>query len=245
MKINCNKQNKDNCPKIKLKKEQMLNTLKNVGDGSTCSGKPWFYNEKVKDHFFHPRNIFKSYEDAAEFALQADGIGLVGSPACGDGMKMFVRVDRENDEVIECKYQTYGCGTAIASTSAFSEMITKNGGMKLEEALKISPKEIADYIGGIPPRKFHCSVLAHKAFREAVNDYFKKTGQNDRVKGEKVEVVDKVLKITNRDIEHAVLEGVFTFEDVQKKTKVGVHDKKCIPRVKELIEMYKKKFFDE
>lgn len=222
-----------------------IKLVKNVGDGTSCSGKPWFYSEKVKEHFFHPKNIFKTHEEAAEYALESDGIGLVGSPACGDGMKMFIKVDKENDKVIDCKWQTYGCGTAIASTSAFSVMILQDGGMKINDALKITPKDIADYIGGIPPRKFHCSVLAHKAFREAVNDYFEKSGQNDRIKGGSVKVIDRVLKITNRDIEHAVLEGATTFEAVQRKTKVGVHDKECIPRVKELIERYKRKYFGD
>ena len=139
----------------------------------------------------------------------------------------------------------HNCGTAIASTSAFSVMILQNGGIKINDALKITPKDIADYIGGIPPRKFHCSVLAHKAFREAVNDYFEKSGQKERIKGGSVKVIDKVLKVTNRDIKHAVLEGATTFEAVQRKTKVGVHDKECIPKVKELIERYKEKYFGE
>jgi len=222
---------------------KVVRKKKEFADGTTCEGKPWFYNEKVKEHFFNPKNIFKTYEEAAKYSEEADGIGLVGSPACGDGMKMFIKV--KDDRVVDCKWQTYGCGTAIASTSAFSEMVLKNGGLKIDEALKITAKDIADYIGGIPARKFHCSVLAHKAFKEAINDYFEKSGQVKRVVRGATKVIDKVLKVTDRDIEHAVLDGALTFEAVQRKTKVGVHDKECIPKVKELIEFYKDKFYGD
>ncbi len=222
-----------------------LNVLSGTGDVASASGKQWFYTDAVKEHFFSPKNIFRTQEEAIEYAKEASGIGLVGSPACGDGMKMFVKIDSSSERIVECKWQTYGCGTAIASTSAFSEMVTKYGGMTIEEAMKIKPRDIADFLGGIPPRKFHCSVLADKALKEAVNDYFEKTGQSDRIKVGKAQIVDKVLKITDRDIEHAVLEGALTFEAVQKKTKVGVHDKGCIHKVNELINFYKEKYFGD
>ncbi len=215
--------------------------LEVIGAGVSKEGKDWFYTEKVKDHFFHPRNIFRTVDEVKDF--NADGVGLVGSPACGDGMKMFVKI--EDDKVKDVRWQTYGCGTAIASTSAFSVMLLENGGLKIEEALKIKPKDIADYLGGIPPRKFHCSVLADKAFREAVNDYFKKSGQEERVVEGSAKIVDKILKITDHDIEHAVLEGAFDFEAVQKKTKAGIHDKECIPEVNRLIKVYKEKYFGD
>lgn len=198
----------------------------------------WFYTEKVKEHFFHPKNILINNEDAEEYTDKADGIGFVGSPVCGDGMKMFIKV--KDDKIVECKWQTFGCATAIASTSMFSVIIT---GMKLDDALKIGPKDIVKELGGIPARKFHCSVLADKALKEAVNDYFEKSGQPERITGKKAQVIDKVLKITDHDIEHAVLEGAMDLEAVQRKTKVGVHDKECIPKVKELIEEYKKKYY--
>lgn len=218
-----------------------MTQLEVIGDGVGHTGKDWFYTDTVKDHFFHPRNIFKTAEEVKEF--NADGVGLVGSPACGDGMKLFIKVN--DDKIVDVKWQTYGCGTAIASTSAFSVMLLENGGLSIEEALKIKPKDIADYLGGIPPRKFHCSVLADKAFREAVNDYFKKSGQLKRVVEGSAKIVDNVLKITDHDIEHAVLEGAHDLESVQKKTKVGIHDKECIPVVEELIEKYKEKYFGD
>jgi nitrogen fixation NifU-like protein len=125
-----------------------------------------------------------------------------------------------------------------------SVMVTENGGMKLDDALKISPQEIVKRLGGLPKRKIHCSVLGDKALRAAINDFFKKTKQHERVKIVGAKVVDKILKVTDKDIEEAVLEGAMTFEDVQNKTKVGVHDKSCVPEVKELIEFYKRKYFD-
>ncbi|MDP3917509.1 MAG: iron-sulfur cluster assembly scaffold protein [Nanoarchaeota archaeon] len=216
-----------------------------AGDGVSHDGKSWFYTDVVKDHFFNPRNIFKTTQEADEYAKEADGIGLVGSPACGDGMKMFIKIDKDTEKLEEVKWQTFGCGTAIASTSAYSVMLAEGNGMTVDEALKVKPKDIADYLGGIPARKFHCSVLADKAFREAVNDYYKKTGQNEKVKTDGKKIIDNVLKITDHDIEHAVLEGAMDFEAVQKKTKVGVHDKECIPMVKNLIKEYKEKYFGE
>ena len=216
----------------------------NSGDVFSHSGEQeWFYTDKVKEHFFNPRNILKIGKEVEEYS--ADGVGLVGSPACGDGMKMFIKVDRKNDKVVDLKWQTYGCGTAIASTSAFSEIIISKKGMKIDDALKIKPKDIADFLGGIPPRKFHCSVLADKAFREAVNDYFRKSDQQERIIEGSAKVIDKILKITDHDIEHAVLEGAFSLEAVQKKTKVGIHDKECLEEVEQLIRFYKEKYFGD
>ncbi|MBN1646270.1 iron-sulfur cluster assembly scaffold protein [Candidatus Woesearchaeota archaeon] len=201
----------------------------------------WFYTDIVKKHFFHPKNLLLSKKNAKEWT--ADGIGMVGSPTCGDAMKVWIRVIQEEDKITDMKWQTFGCASAIASTSMLSVMITENGGMKIEDALKIRPQDINKRLGGLPQRKFHCSVLGDKALREAINDYFKKSGQNDRVIVEGAEVIDSTLKVTDKDIEEAVLEGAHTFEEVQKKTKVGIHDKECIPKVEELIRFYKGKYF--
>lgn len=141
-------------------------------DGFSKEGCPWFYSENVKEHFFNPRNIFRTREEVE--AYESDGEGLVGSAACGDGMKMFIKVDDKTERIKDVKWQTYGCATAIASTSAFSVMLMKEKGLKIEEALKIRPKDIADYLGGLPARKFHCSVLADQAFKAAVANYFEK-----------------------------------------------------------------------
>ncbi len=201
----------------------------------------WFYTDIVKDHFFNPRNIFKTQAEVDNY--KPDGVGMVGSPACGDMMKMWIKVDKANDAITECKWQTFGCGSAIASTSMLSVMLTENGGMKLDQALHLKPQDIVKRLVDLPQRKFHCSVLGDKALRAAINDHFKKSGQLDRVVIEGAKIIDKILKITDKDIEEAVLEGAITFEDVQKKTKVGVQDKSCIPEVEQLIRFYREKFF--
>ncbi|MBS3074731.1 iron-sulfur cluster assembly scaffold protein [Candidatus Pacearchaeota archaeon] len=201
----------------------------------------WFYTDIVKDHFFNPRNLLRSDDDLKKFAH--DGYGSVGAAACGDKMDMWIKIDKENDKIIGCLFKTFGCGSAIASTSMLTVMITENGGMLIEQALKIKPQDIVKRLGDLPQRKFHCSVLGDKSLRQAINDYFRRTGQNDRIVIEGAQVVDMALKITDKDIEEAVLDGAHDFEAVQKKTKVGVHDKSCIPKVKELIEFYKQKYY--
>jgi NifU-like protein involved in Fe-S cluster formation/bacterioferritin-associated ferredoxin len=201
----------------------------------------WFYTDIVKDHFFSPRNIFRTQKEIDDY--KPDGIGMVGSPACGDMMKMWIKVDKSTDMLTECKWQTFGCGSAIASTSMLSVMLSENGGMKLEKALQLKPQDIVKRLVDLPARKFHCSVLGDKALRAAINDYFRKSGQDSRVVVEGAKIIDKILKITDKDIEEAVLEGAVTFEDVQKKTKVGIQDKSCIPEVEQLIRFYREKFF--
>lgn len=206
---------------------------------SRDSKESWFYSKEVKDHFFHPKNFME--DDEEKYA--ADGLGMVGSPACGDMMKMWIKVDPKTEKIKECKWKTFGCGSAIASTSMLSVIVTERGGMKLEEARKLRPQDILKRLGGLPARKIHCSVLGDKALRAAINDYFRKTGQTDRIEVEGARVIDKILKITDKDIEEAVLEGADTLTKVQAKTKVGVGDPDCIPEVEELIRFYKEKYF--
>jgi NifU-like protein involved in Fe-S cluster formation/bacterioferritin-associated ferredoxin len=214
-----------------------------TGEVVSHSGQEWFYTDEVKEHFFEPKNILTSQDEAANY--KADGVGVVGSPACGDVMKMWIKVDKDKDVISECKWQTFGCASAIASTSMLSVMVTEKDGMKLDEALKITHKDIIKRLGDLPTRKIHCSVLGDKALRSAINDYFIKSGQNERVMDEGIKVIDKILKITNKDIEDAVIEGARTLEQVQEMTKVGMQDKNCIPEVEKLINYYIKKHFDE
>lgn len=122
-------------------------------------------------------------------------------------------------------------------------MVTENGGMPIEDALKLRPQDIMMRLGGLPARKVHCSVLGDKALRSAVNDYYRKSGQIDKVEVEAGRLIDKVLKITDHDIEEAVLEGADTLEKVQVRTKVGTGDPSCIPEVENLIRFYKEKYF--
>ncbi|MDD4179376.1 MAG: Fe-S cluster assembly scaffold protein NifU [Candidatus Margulisbacteria bacterium] len=123
---------------------------------------PAGYSEKVMDHFMHPRNV-------GEMA-DPDGVGQVGNPVCGDIMKMFIKV-KEN-KITDVKFQTFGCGAAIATSSMATELIK---GKTLDEALKLTNKAVAEALDGLPKVKMHCSVLAEEAVQAAINDYLIKT----------------------------------------------------------------------
>lgn len=127
----------------------------------------WIYSEIVKDHFFNPRNIL--FDDDYE----ADGIGATGSAICGDMMIVYIKVDKESQKIKDCKWKTFGCASAIASTSIMSVMVTEKGGMDIKRAINLKPQEILERLGGLPDRKFHCSVLGHLALKEAIMDYLK------------------------------------------------------------------------
>ncbi len=172
-----------------------------------------------------------------------NGIGKVGSPACGDELRVWLKVDSQTEKIKEFHWRTFGCGSAIAATSITSEMVTENGGMTLEEARKMKPQDIIIRLGGLPARKIHCSVLCDKALRDAINDYYRRAKQFDKIVGEASRVVDPVSKVTDHDIEQAVKDGARTLEVVQQKTKVGIGNPACLPAVEELIKFYIEKYF--
>ena len=120
------------------------------------------YSTKVMDHFANPRNV-------GEFT-DADGVGEVGNPACGDIMKMSIKV--KDNVIVDVKFKTFGCGAAIATSSISTEMIK---GKTIDEALKLTNKAVAEALGGLPPAKMHCSVLAEEAIEASIDDYLKKT----------------------------------------------------------------------
>jgi len=203
--------------------------------------KGWFYTDTVKDHFFNPKNFLDDEAGYSEAYL-----GMVGSPACGDAMKVWLKIEKDADgteRIKDFKWKTFGCASAIASTSMLSVMVSENEGMPIDGALKLRPQDIMMRLGGLPARKVHCSVLGDKALRSAVMDYYRKSGQVDKVEVEAGRLIDKVLKITDHDIEEAVLEGADTLEKVQARTKVGTGDPSCIPEVENLIRFYKEKYF--
>ena len=122
---------------------------------------PLPYSEKVMDHFRNPRNV--------GVMENPSGVGKVGNPVCGDVMELSIKV--ENDIITDAKFRTFGCGAAIATSSMVTELVK---GKSLEEALKISNKAVAEALGGLPPIKMHCSVLAEEALKAAIDDYRKK-----------------------------------------------------------------------
>ena len=123
------------------------------------------YSEKVMDHFQHPRNVGKIDD--------ADGIGEVGNAKCGDIMRMYIKVD-ENEIITDVKFNTFGCGSAIATSSMATEMIK---GKSIKEALKLSNNAVVEALDGLPTHKIHCSVLAEEAVKAAVEDYYKRQGK--------------------------------------------------------------------
>lgn len=131
-------------------------------------GQDWFYTKEVKKHFFSPKNFLKQGEDISKF----NGHGKVGNVKCGDMMEMWILV--KDNKIKKCRWKTFGCASAIASTSILSEMLVAKGGMKIEDALKITPKDIVEGLKGLPSIKFHCSVLGDQALRDAIKDYQKK-----------------------------------------------------------------------
>ena len=121
------------------------------------------YTETVMDHFQHPRNV-GSIEDA-------DGVGEVGNAKCGDIMKLYLKI--EGDVIVDAKFETFGCGSAIASSSIATEMIK---GKTIDEAMRLTNREVVDALGGLPAHKLHCSVLADESIKAAIRDYYDKHG---------------------------------------------------------------------
>ncbi len=192
--------------------------------------KEWIYSETVKDHFFNPRNLLKG--DETKFV--ADGIGEIGSPACGDVMKMWIKV--KDDRIVDLKWKTFGCASAIGSTSMLSEMVLKNGGMKIEDALKITPKDILEKLGGLPENKVHCSVLGDKTLQAAINDYFEKSDQSERItESTKLRIICECLGVSERELDLALAAGDRSFEDFQKRTKAGTGCGNCVDKIKKMI----------
>jgi len=197
----------------------------------------WAYTDTVKEHFMNPRNILMD-----EDGYKEDGKGVAGNVKCGDEMIVVIKVDKEKGIITDCKWKTFGCASAIASTSVLSEMVK---GMKLDDAFNLSAKDINRELGGLPDHKVHCSVLGDKALRMAINDYYVRNGMEAKVKKEEERVVCKCMNITDQEIEHAVLEGARTFYELQEMTKVGTGCGECEQEVTQLLETYKTKHFCE
>ncbi len=180
----------------------------------------WEYTDKVKDHFLHPRNVGE--------VESADGVGEVGSLACGDALKLTFKLD-EQKRIQDVKFKTFGCGSAIASSSALTEMVK---GMTLEEAEKVTNQDIADYLGGLPKEKMHCSVMGRDALEKAIAYY-----RGEPEKKLEGEIVCECFGVTDVEIERAVRENNLTaIEDVTDYTKAGGGCESCHEKIQEIID---------
>jgi len=195
----------------------------------------WTYSDKVKDHFMNPRNILRE-DNEADF----HGIGQTGNIKCGDEMIVYIKVDPDKLTITDCEWRTYGCASAIASTSILSEMVI---GMTLDQAYAITAKDILKELGGLPDNKVHCSVLGDKALRAAIDDYYGKNGMEDRIKTQSAKIVCECMQVTDEDIEHAVLEGVRSFSELQDMTKIGTGCGECHENAQAVMSGYIQKHF--
>ncbi|TLN06069.1 Fe-S cluster assembly protein NifU [bacterium] len=181
----------------------------------------WDYTDKVKDHFMNPRNVGK--------IDNADAIGEVGSLACGDALKLYLKLDKDG-RIEQATFQTFGCGSAIASSSALTEMVK---GMTLDEAMKVSNKDIADFLGGLPKEKMHCSVMGKEALEAAINNY---RGIENQPHEEEGELVCECFGVTDLQIRRAIHENdIKTVEDITNFTKAGGGCGRCIDQLDEIL----------
>lgn len=188
----------------------------------------WDYSEKVMDHYRNPRNVGK--------IDNADAVGIAGSLSCGDQLKIYLKI--ENNIVTDAKFQTFGCGSAVASSSILTEMII---GKTLDEVRKITNKDIADQLGGLPPEKMHCSVMGYEALEDALkgygDDYQDLDDLREPEKAEKI--VCTCFNVTENVIWDAIKQnGLKTVEEVTNYTKAGGACGKCKGLIKDIIDTY-------
>ena len=191
----------------------------------------WIYSETVKEHFTNPKNILDDEEKFEE-----DGKGEIGNAVCGDMMLMAIKVDKEKNTISECKWKTYGCASAIASTSILSEMVK---GMPLEDAYKIKPADITKQLEGLPNHKIHCSVLGDKALRKAIEDYYERNNIEFQIDDKQDKVICSCLNITKGDIKKAVFENnANNFDELQELTKISTGCGECEEEARFVLEEF-------
>ncbi len=184
----------------------------------------WDYTDKVKDHFAHPHNV--------GVVADANAVGEVGSLVCGDALKLTLKVDPATEKIVEAKFQTFGCGSAIASSSVLTDMVI---GKTLEEVTNITNRDIAQELGGLPQEKMHCSVMGMEALEAAIANYRGET-LNTVTAEEEGQIVCKCFGVTDKKIERAVKENnLKTIEEVTNYTKAGGACASCHWKIEEII----------
>jgi NifU-like protein len=182
----------------------------------------WDYSEKVMDHFRNPRNVGK--------IDQPDGVGTVGSLACGDALTLMFKLD-EHQRIVDVKFQTFGCASAIASSSALTELVK---GKTIEEAEKITNKDIASYLGGLPDQKMHCSVMGREALEVAIHNY--RTGET-LVKNLEDHIICTCFGVSENEIRRVVTENnLSTVDEVTNFCKAGGGCGMCRTDIQKIID---------
>lgn len=180
----------------------------------------WEYTDKVQQHFLHPHNVGEIENPS--------GTGDVGSLACGDALKLTLKID-EDERIVDAKFKTFGCASAIASSSALTMMIT---GMTVSEAEKITNEDIADYLGGLPKEKMHCSVMGREALEAAIADY-----RGVMLPMAEGEVVCECFGVTDLEVIRAIRESnLRSVEEITNFTKAGGGCGKCEDRLREILQ---------
>ncbi len=181
----------------------------------------WEYTDKVKDFFLNPKNVGE--------IEKPDATGEVGSILCGDALKLTLKVDKDTGKITDAKFQTFGCASAIASSSVLTEMIK---GKTLEEAAQISNQDVADFLGGLPKEKMHCSVMAREALEAAVADY--KGQKKEPEKKEKI--ICQCFEVSEDKIRKVAIENrLTTAEEITNYTKAGGGCGACIPAIEAIL----------
>jgi NifU-like protein len=181
----------------------------------------WDYTEKLKELFLHPRNVGE--------IENPDAVGEVGSIVCGDALKLTLRIDRNTNRIADAKFQTFGCASAIASSSALTELIK---GKTIDEALQITNQDIAEYLGGMPREKMHCSVMGREALEAAIANYRGGTPPLET----KEHLVCQCFEVSEEKIRRVALENrLTTAEEITAYTKAGGGCGTCVTRIEELL----------
>jgi NifU-like protein len=184
----------------------------------------WDYSEKVRQHYLHPVNVGE--------IKNPDGYGEVGNLKCGDALRLTFKLDENKEKITDIKFKTFGCGSAIASSSILTELCK---GKTLEEASKITNQEIADTLGGLPSAKMHCSVMCQEALEKAI-DYYNNDGKTVEVEEKEGTVICNCFNVTDLEIKQAITQNkLTTVEDVTNYTKAGGGCGGCVPQIEEIL----------